>query len=129
MNILGGGTMIIYRFDQEVGRAIGAYDSTNLIMSRIIASEKSGSFHIGCIYLGTNGKVGYHQTATNQLFLVVQGEGWVRSGDHHKMNIKAGQAAFWIAGEWHESGTESGMMAIVIESDSLDPIKLPEVLI
>ncbi|SED08616.1 hypothetical protein SAMN05443246_5642 [Paenibacillus sp. GP183] len=120
--MFGGGALVIYRFDQEVGRAIGAYNSTNLIMSRIITSEKTGSFHIGCMYLGANGNVGYHQTATNQLFLVVQGEGWVRSGDHHKMNIKAGQAAFWIAGEWHESGTESGMMAIVIESDSLDPI-------
>jgi hypothetical protein len=45
------------------------------------------------------------------------------------MNKKAGQAAFWIAGEWHESGTESEMMAIIIESDSLDPIIMPEVLI
>jgi hypothetical protein len=43
------------------------------------------------------------------------------------MNIKAGQAAFWISGEWHESGTEFGMRAIVIESDSLDPILMPEV--
>jgi quercetin dioxygenase-like cupin family protein len=121
--------MIIYRFDQEAGRAIEAFDSTNLIMSRIVTSEKSGSFHIGCMHLEANGNVGYHQAPTNQLFLVVQGEGWVRGGDHDKMNIKAGQAAFWITGEWHESGTESGMMAIVIESDSFDPIIMPEVLL
>jgi quercetin dioxygenase-like cupin family protein len=117
--------MIIYRFDKDVGKTIGAYDSTNLIMSRIVTSEDTGSFHIGCMHLGANGNIGYHQATTNQLFLVVQGEGWVRSGNHHKMNIKAGQAVFWISGEWHESGTESGMMAIVIESDSLDPKRLP----
>ena len=35
--------------------------------------------------------------------------------------IVPGQAAFWQIGEWHESGTETGLSAVVVESESLDP--------
>jgi hypothetical protein len=31
------------------------------------------------------------------------------------------QAAFWEPGEEHESGSETGMVALVIEGDSLNP--------
>lgn len=36
------------------------------------------------------------------------------------MKIGAGQAAFWAKGELHETNTEKGLMAIVIESDGLE---------
>lgn len=36
------------------------------------------------------------------------------------MKIGAGQAAFWAKGELHETSTEKGLMAIVIESDGLE---------
>jgi len=53
-----------------------------------------------------------------QLFLVVQGEGWVRGESPETRSITTGYAAFWEKDEWHESGTESGMTAIVIEVES-----------
>jgi len=39
--------------------------------------------------------------------------------------IRPGQAAFWEAGEWHETRSSTGMTAIVIESRKLD-VGLPE---
>jgi hypothetical protein len=53
----------------------------------------------------------------------VPGEGWVRGESSAKISIEAGQAAYWEKGEWHESGTETAMIAIVIESANLDPAR------
>lgn len=67
------------------------------------------------------GVVGEHPAATHQLFCVVEGQGWVRGAETHRTQIRAGQAAFWLRGEQHESGSESGMTALVVEGDELDP--------
>ena len=32
-----------------------------------------------------------------------------------------GQAAFWQAGEWHETRTTSGLTAIIVEGERLNP--------
>lgn len=111
--------MKLYRFDTEVGRTIDRFGSINAMISRV--TRTAGSAQVGCIHLGENGLVGYHQAVVPQLFLVVQGEGWVTGEDRKKVPIRAGQAAFWTADEWHESGTETGMTAIVIESEQIDP--------
>jgi len=68
----------------------------------------------------SNRKIETH--SVDQLFLVVEGEGWVRGKDDSKpVPISAGQAAFWEAGEGHESGSEEGMVAMVIEGEKLNP--------
>jgi quercetin dioxygenase-like cupin family protein len=115
----GEGQVKIFRFDKEVGVPISAFGSQNAVISRILRS--TGGIQFGCFHLGPNGVIGHHQATCPQLFLVIQGEGWVRSGDGEKVTIHAGQAAFWETGEWHESGTDSGMSAIVLESEDLHP--------
>lgn len=65
--------------------------------------------------------MGYHQATLPQLLLVVQGEGWVRTGDGGRVAVKAGDAVFWSAGEWHETGTETGLVALPVESEGLEP--------
>ncbi|HEU4784951.1 MAG TPA: hypothetical protein VFS83_16555, partial [Ktedonobacterales bacterium] len=71
--------------------------------------------------LAPGGRVGAHQATTRQLFLVMSGEGWVRGPEHERTSITVGQAAFWESGEEHESGSETGMVAFVIEGDTLNP--------
>jgi quercetin dioxygenase-like cupin family protein len=110
--------MRIYRFDAEVGRLIDLYGS-KFVQSRIVHTTQPA--HVSCMHLGPGGLVGYHPATVPQLFLVVQGEGWVRGEAPERRAITAGQAAFWEAGEWHESGTDMGMIAIVIEGEGLDP--------
>jgi quercetin dioxygenase-like cupin family protein len=108
----------ILRFDPEVGRPIDLYGSS-FIQSRIVHTTKPT--HISCMYLGPSGLVGYHQATVPQLFLVVQGAGWVRGEGPERRAITAGQAVFWEAGEWHETGTDTGLVAIVIEGEALAP--------
>ena len=36
------------------------------------------------------------------------------------MKVEAGQAVFWEKGEFHETSTEKGLMAIVMEAEDLE---------
>jgi hypothetical protein len=65
--------------------------------------------------------IGHHQAVVPQLLLVVGGEGFVRGEDDAIYLIKAGEAAFWIKDKYHETSTKTGLTAIVIESEELDP--------
>lgn len=119
--------MRIFRFDSSAGRQITQFGSVNVVMSPI--QQGSGPFQIGCMHLNPGGNVGVHPAVGPQLFLVVQGEGWVRGKGPEHRPIAAGQAAFWQAGESHESGTDTGMDVIVVEADSLDPSSfMPELI-
>jgi quercetin dioxygenase-like cupin family protein len=112
--------MIIFQFDESVGNRITMYDS-NFVMSRIIRTETPVS--VGCMHLGKNGLIGRHKATCPQLLLVVDGKGEVSGQDQKKHKIKKGEAAYWDTGEDHETTTGSGLTAIVIESDQLDPAK------
>ncbi|MBM6618189.1 cupin domain-containing protein [Bacillus suaedaesalsae] len=109
--------MELYKFSKEVGKEIGAFGS-NFVMSRI--SQGEGNFHIGCMYFDQNDFVGRHDAVTPQLFVVVEGEGWVSGANGEKLPIRAGEAALWHKGESHEAGSETNMIAIVIESENLN---------
>lgn len=41
-------------------------------------------------------------------------------GDKEKVKVEVGQAVFWEKGELHETSTEKGLMAIVMESENLE---------
>ncbi len=82
-----------YRFDREAGTAIEQFGSTKAIISKIVHLE--GEVAIHCAYIRPKGKIGFHQAVTQQLFLVVKGNRWVRSEADKKISIKEGQAVFW----------------------------------
>ncbi|MED0971010.1 cupin [Bacillus paramycoides] len=109
--------MKIFDFSEKVGKHISAFQS-NFIMSKILKHQ--GNIHIGAMHLQENGIIGYHEAVVSQLLLIVQGEGFVCSADKEKVKVEAGQAVFWTKGEFHETSTEKGLMAIVIESDGLE---------
>lgn len=110
--------MRIFQFKQESGKKITKFDS-NFVMSRITQTNKAA--HIGCMHLAEGGVVGYHQAVVPQLLLIVSGEGWVRGDEANEyINVRCGEAVLWDKHEWHETKTETGLMAIVIESEELD---------
>lgn len=109
-----------YRFGQETGKRITHFNS-NFIMSRIV--ETVGAAHIAYMHLEPNGVIGLHQATSPQLLLVVNGEGWVRYDSEPPVQVAVGDAVLWGAGEWHETRTDLGLTAIVIESDELNPAR------
>ena len=110
--------MEFYKFDKNSGKKISKFNS-DFIMSRIIQTDKAAN--IGCMHLEENGIVGYHQAVGPQLLLVLNGKGAVRGETDEYFTVEAGDAVFWGKGEWHETKSEKGMTAIVIESEELDP--------
>ncbi|GAB0167624.1 AraC family ligand binding domain-containing protein [Lysinibacillus sp. CTST325] len=110
--------MKLYRFSKENGKNITQFNS-NFIMSRVINTEVPAS--IGCMYLEENGVIGYHQAVVPQLFLIIEGEGYVRNEQEQYYQVQPGDAVFWEKDEWHETKTDKGLTGIVIESEQLIP--------
>ncbi|HWL23790.1 MAG TPA: cupin [Ureibacillus sp.] len=110
--------MKIFQFGKEEGKKITQFDS-DFIMSRIILTEKEA--RIGCMHLEENGMIGYHQATVPQLLLILNGEGLVKGENDEYINVLPGDAVFWEKDEWHETKTDKGLTAIVIESEELNP--------
>ncbi|WP_017798714.1 hypothetical protein [Oceanobacillus kimchii] len=70
--------MKIYSFNQQYGQFITHFDSI-FTMTRIL--QTNHETRIGCMHLDNNGIIGYHQASVDQLLLVVNGDGWVRTSD------------------------------------------------
>ncbi len=76
--------------------------------------------HVVVVDIGPGGVLGRHPATVAQLFVVVSGSGWVSGEDGERVEIAAGEAALWEAGEEHESGSDEGMTALVVESERVD---------
>lgn len=114
-----------FHWDQA-GFALTAFDSRAAHITHLARSDSRTS--LVCIQIAAGGSVGHHETLGEQLFIVVSGSGWVRGESAQRYAIHTGQAAYWREGEWHESGSESGMTVMIIESDRLQlPPKLIEI--
>lgn len=72
------------------------------------------------IRMEPEGLLGMHQAFEEQLFIVIQGTGLVRSEDSEPIEIGEGDIVFWQRGEMHETASgPDGLKAIVLEGPSL----------
>ncbi|PPA71040.1 cupin domain-containing protein [Jeotgalibacillus proteolyticus] len=110
--------MQFFRFDSESGKQVTHFGS-DFVMSRILKTESA--VQISCMHLDAGGVIGYHQAAVPQLMLVVSGNGKVKGKEDQYINAEAGDAVFWEKDEWHETITDDGLTAIVIEGPELSP--------
>ena len=94
--------MKFFGFGKDVSRPMERYESISISYSRITQITTPSS--IVFIYIEPGGIIGNHETPTPQLFLVVQGEGWVRGQSESCIPVKIGEGIFLDRGEWHESG-------------------------
>jgi len=109
--------MEFYTFNKNNGIKVSKFNS-DFILSRILQTNQTT--HIGCMYLEKNGIVGYHQAKVPQLQLVINGEGYVRSSQEEFVKVRPGDAVFWEKDEWHETKTDNGLTALVIEAPELN---------
>jgi quercetin dioxygenase-like cupin family protein len=103
-----------YRFDPAVGRRVTLHGSR---FTQAALTGPEGGARAVCLHLPPGGLVGRHRAATRQLFCVVAGDGWVSGPDRERVPVAAGQAAFWEPGEEHEAGTDTGLVAVVLEGE------------
>lgn len=72
-----------------------------------------------------NGRIARHPATFPQILAVLEGRGRVSGADGEFQPIAAGEAVFWAAGEEHETQTESGLTALVLEAEELQPWRHP----
>ena len=77
------------------------------------------SAHVVVMEVGPGGVVARHPAVIAQLFVVVRGSGWVSGAEGGREAIAAGQAVLWEPGEEHESGSDEGMTALVVEAEAI----------
>ncbi len=109
--------MQLIRFDQNHAHPIEHYQSIGA--SHAAIGHSTAETRLGCIYIEPGGILGAHPAGVDQFFLVVSGEGWISGEDGQRTAVSAGTGALWRAGEMHESGSDRGMTAIVIQASQL----------
>ena len=101
----------------EAAHAITHFDSRGATIGGI--ARCAGQVRVSFVELDPGGALGMHESDMPQLFLVVEGTGRVRSGDGEPILLARGQGAFWETGELHETISDTGLTAIVVEADEL----------
>jgi mannose-6-phosphate isomerase-like protein (cupin superfamily) len=107
----------ILEFRPEVAAPIERFESRQATVNPLARVEGAGA--VAVIRLGAGGVVGRHPAVKTQLFVVVEGTGVVSGDDGVHVSIEQGQAALWRAGESHESRTDHGLTAVVIEIEDV----------
>jgi quercetin dioxygenase-like cupin family protein len=115
-NVRDNLSMEIFRFDRDE-RLINAYGSIGLHATRIASGQ--GGVTVTCLAVRPGGTIGTHPATGEQLFLVIEGSGWIAGADGIRHPMEAGQGARWATGEVHTSGTDSGLTALAVEGSSL----------
>lgn len=109
----------LFSFGHDVAFQIHHFDSVGAHLARGVRT--AGAAQVSCLHLGANGVLGRHPATAPQLLMVVAGSGWVEGGDGQRQAVRAGDAAFWEAGELHTTGTHDGLTAMLVEAADLDP--------
>jgi quercetin dioxygenase-like cupin family protein len=110
----------LFDLGSEVAEPITNFDSIGV--SSVKGATGSGEGHIYTLHFDAGGKVGRHPAGPAQLFMVVAGAGWVEGENGVRRSVKIGEAAFFSPGEVHAKGSDSGMTAIMVQLDRLDPV-------
>ncbi|WP_141430387.1 cupin domain-containing protein [Bacillus sp. 03113] len=118
--------MKIFLLDESNRKNISKFNSKN---SSYLPIAREQVTTIGCMYLDKDSILGMHQAPCHQLFIVVNGNGWVRVAEGERKTVQKGTAIFWEEGEFHESGSLTGMTAVIIEGPNLDPAMFKQSLI
>src|SRR5262249_29736333 len=84
-----------------------------------------GQVQAAIFRLAAGGRIGRHPATVPQILAVLEGEGRVSGADGEAEPISAGQAVVSAARGEHETVSESGMTALVLEGDAVRPPPRP----
>lgn len=102
----------------ETARRVTEYDSHGTRWHLLPSSDSAA--RIGLMHYSPGAILGMHPAGIDQLFVVVSGSGWVKTGEGEPETIAEFEAVLWKAGEAHESGSDVGMTAVIIQAETFD---------
>ena len=77
-------------------------------------------FQAAIFRVAPGGGLARHPALVPQILAVLEGSGEVSGADGVVEPIAAGEAVFWSQGEEHETRSEAGMNALIVEGEQLD---------
>jgi quercetin dioxygenase-like cupin family protein len=80
-----------------------------------------GAAQAAIFRLAPGGRIARHPATVPQILAVLEGNGHVSGDDGAFEAIAAGEAVFWSAGEEHETVSDGGLTAVVLEAAELRP--------
>ncbi len=110
--------MRIHTFSADHGRRIDLFNSDFL---QVLLSQPGDVCMASVMFLPPGGVIGRHEATAPKLLCVIDGSGFVSGSNGVEVPIEAFQAAFWEAGENHETRTDTGMTTITLEGSDLQP--------
>ena len=96
------------------GRPVDSHGSTGCSVAGLGLTADA---HLVVVTLRAGGTIGRHPAAARQLLVVVAGEATVSGADGVPVEIGPGEAAVWEPGEAHETRSDRGLTAFVVEGD------------
>ena len=99
---------MILSFSERQAEPIDLFESVRA--SGVHLGDGDGETHVYCVRFGPRGKIGEHPAGFGQLFLVIEGSGWVSGADGKRVEITAGQGAYFARGEMHSKGSDIGIL-------------------
>ena len=109
--------MIVFDFDDTRLATIVDFHSHGASAAEMATG--TGSAHIHLVQIDAGGEIGPHVAGFGQLFLALDGRGWVSAGDGKRVSIARGQAAYFARGERHAKGSDDGLRALIIQVSDL----------
>ena len=89
-------------------------------LTRLLRSETKEA-RVDIAYLAPGYQIARHRAGLPQPFYVLEGSGWVSGDDEIEHPITTGEAAFWSHGGLHATRTETGLTALIVQSEELEP--------
>ncbi len=106
--------MRVLRLDAVPRRGVDSPGSAGFTVG---ALGLTADAHLVVVRLRPRGVIGRHPAAGRQLLVVVSGDAVVSGSDGVPVEIGPGEAAVWEPNELHETRSESGLTALVVEGD------------
>jgi quercetin dioxygenase-like cupin family protein len=107
--------MAIQRIDYSIDKALPIQHFSSSGASSVDLAHGTGESHAYAIHIIPGGLIGPHPAGFDQLFLVMSGSGWVAGNDGIRHKVEPCHGAFVPKGETHSKGSETGMVAIMIQ--------------
>jgi quercetin dioxygenase-like cupin family protein len=77
-------------------------------------------FQAAVFRVAPGGRIARHPASHPQILAILDGSGKVSGASGVVEAIEAGEAVFWQTGEEHETKTDDGLTALIIEGDGLE---------
>jgi quercetin dioxygenase-like cupin family protein len=115
-----------FRFGPDVAFAPREELLDGVTVAPLSASIGGGSpFQAAVFRLAPGGRIARHPATYPQILAVLDGSGEVSGASGAAEPIESGEAVFWPAGEEHETRSATGLTALIIEGEGLEPFRKP----